>query len=262
MNSFGPATSTATYVYCVGYAQALSDKSPPFSVCGIGGTNDPLRVITFDDLAAVVSDAPATRLDITRENLLAHERVVTEALQRSSVLPVAFGMVALNDDEVREKLLAREFEELHRQLDSVYACVELDLRMLWQRDQLFARIAEENDQIRALRDELADRDPDTAYYERIQLGELTAAAIDALRDEDSAAILASLEPLAIETKLNPNLTDMMIVNAAFLLANEQIPEFDAAVQALGASASDRLHFQYVGPLAPYNFVNVSVDWEE
>jgi len=170
--------------------------------------------------------------------------------------------VALSDDDVREKLLAREYEELHRQLDSVYGCVELDLRVLWKRDQLFARIAAENDQIRALRDDLAGRDPDTAYYERIQLGELTAAAIDELRGEESATILAQLEPLAIEMKLNPNLTDMMIVNAAFLLANEQIPEFDAVVQAFGASSSDRLHFQYVGPLAPYNFVNVAVDWSE
>jgi hypothetical protein len=68
--------------------------------------------------------------------------------------------------------------------------------------------------------------------------------------------------MAIETKLNSNLTDMMIVNAAFLLVREQLPEFDAAVQELGASAADRLHFQYVGPLAPYNFVNVNVDWGE
>jgi hypothetical protein len=262
MNANGPATSTGTYVYCVGYAQALADANSAFSAHGVGGPSGPLRVITLDDLAAVVSDAPATRLDITRENLLAHEQVIEEAMQRSSVLPVAFGTVALDDEEVREKLLGRAYEELQSQLESVYACVELDLRVLWKRDELFARIAAENDQIRALRDDLTGRDPDSAYYERIQLGELTAAAIDARRDEDSAEILATLEPLAIETKLNPNLTDLMVVNAAFLLANEQVPEFDAAVQALGADASDRLHFQYVGPLAPYNFVSVSVDWEE
>jgi len=262
MNPSAPAQPTGTYVYCVGYARSLADPSSAFSTPGVGGPDYAVRTITFDDLAAVVSDSPALRLDITRENLMAHEHVVEESLKRSSVLPVAFGTVALNDDEVREKLLEREFAELHRQLDSVYDCVELDLRVLWKREQLFAQIAAENDQIRNLRDDLAGRDPDTAYYERIQLGELTAAAIEQLREQETELILASLEPAAVETKLNPNLTDMMIVNAAFLLVRDQIPEFDAVVQELGGSRSDHMLFQYVGPTAPYNFVNVSVDWEE
>ncbi|HVX30731.1 MAG TPA: GvpL/GvpF family gas vesicle protein [Nitrolancea sp.] len=262
MSSEVPVTSTATYVYCVGYARALAERSRDFSATGVGGPDGSVRVIVFDDLAAVVSDAPASRLDITRTNLMAHEQVIAEALERSSVLPVAFGTVALSDDEVREKLLEREYDELRRQLDSVYGCVELDLRVLWKREQLFERIAAEFEQIRLLRDDLVGLDPDSAYYQRIQLGELTAAAINELRESDSAAILSDLEPLAVEMKLNPNLTDMMIVNAAFLLANEQLPEFDAAVQALGASAADQWQFQYVGPLAPYNFVNVSIDWEE
>jgi hypothetical protein len=110
--------------------------------------------------------------------------VIAEALTRSSVLPVAFGTVALDDDEVRDKLLSREFAALRQQLDSVFGCVELDLRVLWKRDKLFARIADEYDQIRQLRDDLSQRDADSAYYERIQLGELTASAIDELRDEE------------------------------------------------------------------------------
>jgi len=54
----------------------------------------------------------------------------------------------------------------------------------------------------------------------------------------------------------------MILNASFLVDRGQIEAFDAEVQQLGELHADRLIFQYVGPLPPYSFVNISVSWED
>lgn len=251
-----------TYVYCVGAADSFGPSRPALGCHGVGGPDVEVRTVEYDDLAAVVSDAPVNGYDISRDNLMAHQRVVEASMRDAEVLPVAFGTVARNDQDVREKLLRREHDELKEYLAYVEGRAELTLKVLWNRDRLFEEIVAERDDIRALRDAVARRPPDSAYYERIQLGELTNAAIGEKRDLEAEAILAELRPLAVDMELNRLLADMMILNASFLVQAEQIQEFDVRVQQLGEIHADRLLFQYVGPLPPYSFVSVNVSWEE
>jgi len=203
-----------------------------------------------------------TAYNISRDNLMAHQRVVDESMRRADVLPVAFGTVARDDRDVREKLLRREHDELQEYLAYVQGRAELGLKVLWNRDHLFADIVRERGDIRALRDRVANRPPDSAYFERIQLGELTNAAISDKRDRDAEAIVEELRPLAVDLRLNRLLAEFMILNAAFLIDRDQVKAFDAEVQRLGELHADRLVFQYVGPLPPYSFANISVSWEE
>jgi hypothetical protein len=221
-----------------------------------------VRILTYDDLAAVVSDATHAQYAISRENLLAHQRVITQAMTRSDVLPVAFGTVAESDQQVQEQLLKREADALHQALDSVGGRIELDLSVLWNEERLFAEIVAENDDIRALRDSLAGQSPEATHYERIQLGEMIAAAIQRKSEAEAASLLDALEPLAVDAKVNENQSDMMLLNAAFLVDKTQQQVFDAKVQALEEAQTGRQVFRYVGPLPPYNFVDIRLHWEE
>lgn len=257
----GVQHSVGTYVYCVGNAESFGPDHPALGGHGVGGPDVEVRTVQYGDLAAVVSDAPMPAYDITHENLMAHQHVVEASMRRSDVLPVAFGTVARDDRDVREKLLRREHDELQDHLAYVQGRVELGLKVLWNRDRLFSEIVAEREDIRNLRDHLADRPPDSAYFERIQLGELTNAAIDDKRERDAEALLEALRPLAVDLHLNRLLTDTMIFNAAFLVDRDQVQAFDAQVQQLGELHVDRLTFQYVGPLPPYSFVNINVSWE-
>src|ERR671939_1619805 len=111
-----PPSNVGTYIYCVARAQPFENDNPPFATAGIGG-HDQVRILTYDDLAAVVSDASEDQYAISRENLLAHQRVVTQAMTRSDVLPVSFGTVAESDQQVQEQLLHAAADELHRALE-------------------------------------------------------------------------------------------------------------------------------------------------
>src|ERR671939_1288097 len=120
-----PPSNVGTYIYCVARAQPFENDNPPFATAGIGG-HDQVRILTCDDLAAVVSDASQDQYAISRENLLAHQRVVTQVMTRSDVLPVAFGTVADSDQQVQAQLLKREVDDLHQALDYVGGRIELD----------------------------------------------------------------------------------------------------------------------------------------
>src|SRR5205085_12025429 len=91
---------------------------------------------------------------------------------------------------------------------------------------------------------------------------LVAAESQRKADAEVASRLDVLEPLAVETRVNENQTDLMLLNAAFLVDKGQEQAFDARVQALSEAQAGRQIFQYVGPLPPYNFVDLRLQWEE
>ena len=125
----------------------------------------------------------------------------------------------------------------------------------------FEEIVTENDAIRRLRDALDGRSPDETYYERIRLGEAVEKALADKRAHDEEAILSRLRPHVLKTRTNKIISDRMVLNAAFLVDADREPEVDAAVRALDAELGERLMFKYVGPVPPYNFVDIVVSWD-
>ena len=71
-----------------------------------------------------------------------------------------------------------------------------------------------------------------------------------------------LKPFAYDSKANKVSSDMMILNGAFLVCNERTADFDAAVQELDGQFGERMSFKYVGPLPPFNFIEIVVHWDE
>lgn len=247
----------ATYVYGVAPAEAFVNGHPPLRVPGIGGQGAPVRTIAFEDLVAVVSDVPGSHFALTRDNLVEHQRVLEEVLSRADVLPFSFGTVAGNDDEVRELLLQGGYDALLEQMQGVRGCVELELKAFWDQERLFGEIAQENDEVRQLRDLIPELPEDEAAVAKISLGQLTEADIELKSGWEADAILDVLEPIAADILVNANMSDTMLLNAAFLVERAREAEFDAAVQALGEANRQRLVFSYVGPLPPYSFIDLA-----
>jgi hypothetical protein len=244
----------ATYVYGVAPAQPF--RGPPLRVSGIGGRGVAVRTIALSDLVAIVSDVPGFNIDLSRENLLDHQRVLEEVLKRSDVLPFSFGAVAGSDEEV-ELLLRDGYEALRDQLEYVRGCVELEVKVFWEQDRLFTEIAQENDEVRALRDTITLLPDETAAMEKITLGQLTESEIELKSTWEADGVLDVLEPFAVDRLVSPNLSEAMLLNAAFLVERAREEEFDSAVAALAEAHAGRLVFTYVGPLPPYSFINLA-----
>ncbi|MBV9282037.1 MAG: GvpL/GvpF family gas vesicle protein [Chloroflexi bacterium] len=256
------AEGTGTYLYGVAYAEPLRNGKRAFESTGIGEGGGQIRTVEYGDLAAVVSDAPLIQYDVTPENLGAHQRVLDEVMQRTDIVPVSFGIVATDDQVIKERLLERESESLHQSLEYVRGKVEVTLRVLWNQDQLFREIVNENPEVQQLRDALAGQPADAAYNERVRLGELTAAAMQAKSEQEGQAILDALQPLAAEIKVSDSQTDMMLLNAALLVDKGQLSAVDDKVGELSQARADRMIFQYVGPFPAYDFVSIRIQSEE
>ncbi|MEI7644524.1 MAG: GvpL/GvpF family gas vesicle protein [Chloroflexales bacterium] len=216
--------------------------------------------VPYRNLAVVVSDSPCEEYDSTRRNMMAHTRVLEAVMQQYTVLPIRFGIVAPHAEAIYSQLLTRRYDDLEAQLDQLHSQVELGLKAFWADEQIFHEIADQQPTIRALRDSIATRPPESTYHERMNLGELIEAAVAQRRQHDSEQILATLRPLARATVTHHILTDRMVVNAAFLLDRTDEGRFDIAVHNLDLSMGSHMTFKSVGPVPPYNFVTLNVIW--
>ena len=242
------------------YAIIASAEPQHFKARGIGERGDVVHTIKYRRLAVVVSDSPNIEYENSRRNMMAHTLVLEEVMERFSVLPVRFGTIAPDAEMVKTGLLVPRYQELSELLEQMRDRVELGLKAFWHEGTAFDEVVRENDAIRRMRDALNGRSLEETYYERIRLGEEVGKALVQKRMRDEETILDRIRPLVHKTRTNKIISDRMVLNAAFLVDRQNGPQVDDAVRKLDEELNDRLMLKYVGPVPPYNFVNITVNW--
>ncbi len=266
--SHGSDDGRMIYLYCL----TRSHETPlHLSVKGIGGRDDEVYSIPFLDLAMVVSDSPQAEYETTRANIVQHQLVCEEVLKQGfTVLPIRFGTVCKpapgksSAEEKIKKLLRRRYGEFHSLLREMENKVELGLKVFWRKERLFPEIVAADQNIREMRDRIAANPSEgsSTYYERLQLGTWVHNEMEKRREMEARRLAQALSPLAERYETNKVLTDMMLLNAAFLVHQSRVGKFDVRVNELDRRYDDRMTFKYVGPAPPFNFVELVVHWEE
>ncbi|MFJ8110625.1 GvpL/GvpF family gas vesicle protein [Streptomyces sp. NPDC096132] len=236
----------STYVY------AITARSHPDLPDGLGGVGDPprpVRVLAEGELAAVVSDAPE-ELRPKRKELLAHQTVLAEAGADGCVLPMRFGSVA-PDDKAVTGVLAERAEHYRERLDALDGKVEYNVKASHVEEAVLHQVMADSPELRALAE--ANRQAGGGTYEqRLQLGEMVAAAVTAREAEDAADVQQTLQPLAAATSVGPESTGWL-ANVSFLVDRDSAAGFLDAAEEL-RKARPHLDIRVNGPLPPYSFV--------
>ena len=224
------------------------------SVHGIADA--PVRLIAGETACALVSDVPDEEVQLGRDAMLAHARVLEQAMAHGTVLPMRFGVLMAGEEEIRERLLDDHAPELSDQLERFQGHVEMSVRGVYEEQALMREIVSEDPRIASLR-ELVRRHPeDATYHRRIELGELVARAVEDKRDDDAIRIVDALAPFAAAYEVGTPAHERVVVNASFLVAREQLDRFDAALDQIAQLQADRIRFKCTGPLPPHSFVEL------
>ncbi|MBI5188386.1 MAG: GvpL/GvpF family gas vesicle protein [Nitrospirae bacterium] len=251
------------YIYCI----IGTKQERNFGPIGIGGRGDEVTTIGYGDLSMVVSNSPMTRYVVSRENMLAHERVIEEVMKEFIVLPVRFCTIAMSADEIRNLLdrRHREFKNLLRDMDHK---IELGVKGLWKNmDIIFKEITEENKEIKRLKENIQNpvrKGFSNGVQAKVELGKLVEDTLKRKKEKETDRIVEALKRTAFDYKLNNTISDEMFMNAAFLVDKGREKEFDNIMDDLSDKYKKRIRFMYAGPLPPYNFVNITIypeEWE-
>ena len=242
------------YIYCITRTSGAGD------LVAIGIDDLPVSLVTSNGLAAVVSPSEVKRYRLSRQYTLAHERVIEKVMERSTVLPVKFGTVAESENQIHRKLLLQRADDLEQLLAKMDGKVEMGVKVMWNTERVYADIVESNQTIRTLRDRLAGLSAEETHYERINLGKMVEDALAERKIETADWIVDELTPHALEVKRNDVYGDTMVLNASFLIDKAHEPAFDTAVEAVDARLNGTVTVKYVGPLPPFNFVDLVISW--
>jgi hypothetical protein len=257
----GTAAPQATSLYVYGVIPAADAGGWPGEE-GIGGPSAKVSTLEEGELAALVSALAPDRAPGRREDLEAHRRVLSLATDRGTSVPMRFGMVMDGEDVVRERLLVRHRAELTELLRTLDGQVQMSVRAFYAEDALIRAVMAADPEI-ARRSAAIQGLPELeSQAERIALGELVAAAVDARRERDEQALLDRLRPLATDVRVEPPGSERVALDAQLLIRRDRRAELDDVVRELGTALDGYLALRYIGPLPPYSFSELSLEPEE
>ena len=244
------------YIYCV----VNESQSRNFGPIGIGDRGDEVYTLGFRDLACVISSTPMTKFVISRKNLISHEKVIEKIMgEYNAVLPVRFCTVATSSEEIRN-LLMKNYQVLKNSLRSMDNKIELGLKVFWQdMENIFKEIASIK-RIKRLKEKLIKSSISVNINEKVSLGKKVKEILEKKREIEAEKILEVLKPKCIEFRRNKIIGDKMILNCAFLVDKSHARDFDNHIEKLNKIYEDKLKFKYIGPIAPFNFVELDLKW--
>jgi hypothetical protein len=248
------AAREGKYIYCV----IDSNQPQSFGPLGIGCRGDELYTVCVDDIAAVVSNAPIKKYRISRENSLAHEKAVEQVMTEYTVLPVRFATIAEDEEKVK-RILEAEHNRFRELLSQMKDKTELSVKAIFKEDVIYKYILENYEDIGVLKEKIAALPSEKTHYQRMEIGRIVEAALQQEKHVVKEDILNTLSPLAVEVKITDPYGELMIINAAFLVEKEKEADFDHQVQELEDKYGEKGNFKYVGPLPPFNFVNLIIE---
>jgi len=229
------------------YGVTHADVELPEDHRGLGDA--PVRAVGAGEVAAVVSDLaapPRTRADIE-----AHARVQGAIAERTTIVPLRFGTLMRDEDELRKGLLERpEIRELVTAMDGR---VQMTVKALYEEDALLREIVRDHPELKRMSDRARGRE------ERIALGERVARAVAQRRGADEDAIVRVVSGIADQVVVEEPGHEQVAARLQLLVRRDRREQLDAAVATVAAEQAGRMTVRYVGPLAPYSFCDLSLE---
>jgi hypothetical protein len=250
--------ATAVYVYGVTRRGAAP---PSGDVTGLSDQHAPVRTIEGGELAALVSDVPAQWHAASRQDVAAHDRVLSELMHDGTVVPMRFGIVLASDAAVRERLLQRHGAELSGLVERLDGCEQMSVKAYYEDESLLRAVLARRPELKRRADELERLPVARSQGERIALGQDVAEAVEQQRALDQRALVEPLSAVAEEVQVDPAASERQLATIQLLVRRDRRTALDAAVNRLADELSQRIALRYVGPLPPYSFCAFALEAE-
>ena len=248
----GTTTSTGKYFYAV----IQTRENREYGEIGIDGAR--VYLISDDHVAAVVSDFSNGKIRPERRHIAAHQTVLKRLMKEDSPLPISFGVIAGGAKEI-QRILSLNRKSFVKQIQRVYGKVEMGLRVAWDVPNIFEYFVKTHAELRAARDQFLGGDRIPTQEDKIEVGRLFDRFLHEDREEHSQRVESSLKSCCLEIKRNPPRSEKEVMNLACLVPRQASEkDFEAAVFAAARGFDNNFAFDFNGPWAPHNFVDVEL----
>ena len=198
--------------------------------------------------------------------VLAHQRILDQVLAHHTLIPMRFCTIYQSEGRVQE-MLAQHYDDFVAALARLEGKKEWGVKVYCDGKTLAQRVGEISDRVKELKAEMEQRSSGAAYFLKKKVDEAIAAEVEHVSDEYAQRSHDRLSGHAEETIINPlrsreitGRNEAMVLNGAYLVAEEQLTAFRAELESLEQEYGD-LGFIYemTGPWPPYNFVSIGLE---
>ncbi|MFS0696084.1 GvpL/GvpF family gas vesicle protein [Streptomyces nitrosporeus] len=235
-----------TYIYAVTTAEHPLRLD---ALTGVGGRAPDLRAVKAAGLAAVVSDAPED-LRAKRRDLIIHQNVLERLMADGAALPMRFGLLGPDDEQVRTALEEGRdgYTARLRELDGR---LEYNLKVSVEESSVLRAILADSEEARRL--SAHTRDNPDAHDSMMALGELVAREVRTRHEALAEDIMNAVAPAAERTSQGEPGKNHFL-NVSFLVRRDEAAAFSQAVHEEAERRGEDHTFVLNGPLPPYSFV--------
>jgi hypothetical protein len=237
------------------YAIAALAEDRVYDVAGIDG--GAVRSLSDGRLAAVLSDCPRQKLRPERAHLAAHKEVLKRLMLDSTVLPMAFGIIAEDVKAVRRMLWLNQ-AALLEQLARVAGKVEMGLRVNWDVPSIFEYFIDLHPELRAARDRLLGGQRQPSQEDKLELGQFFERVLNEDREAHAERLEQALAPCCAEIQRSPPRNLNEVANLKCLVPREGQKRLEETVFEAARLFDNHYAFDLNGPWAPHNFVEIDL----
>jgi hypothetical protein len=138
--------------------------------------------------------------------------------------------------------------------------VEVELKVFWDQETMIKELQGRSEELTRLKAKINDApSPIEAQRLLIEAGQLVERIALDWKARYADRVYTVLKGLSIDAKLNSPLGIKNVLNASFLVERGKEGDFQKEVFKLDSQYQGKVNFKYIGPLAPYNFVNVKLE---
>lgn len=238
------------------YGFTLADA--PHDLDGISGVDHRgIFMITYGDVSALVSNYDSGNLEISGKDIIAHQQVVRELMEQSSIIPLEFGLT-LKDLWAVEDVVRANHDHLFQELQRIYRKVEMELSLRFAAGDLLEYLLENYPY---LREEMSEVVNGRLIYNYGNRARRNPKFEETLKKEK--AILAS----KVEAIVGPWCAEIArssyehkekeVVTFNCLVNRERLKVFEKSIYDAAERYCGDLLFTFNGPRAPQHFCDLS-----
>lgn len=222
---------------------------------------DAVYTVSYRDISCLASDATDDGMVDKKsvlKDLLSYQNVMERFLQKYTVIPIKFGTWVETKGDVLS-VLESGYAEFQKKLRAFDGMIEVDITAAWTDIvPVTKKIAEEDDEIKRLKEAALVASADEILAEKIKIGSLIKSALDRKRAEILQSTLGYLTDYFVKLQKQEIIDGSDIFNCAFLIKRAGEAAFFSRLDQLNQNFDEQLRFKCVSPLPPYTFCTFEV----
>jgi len=251
----------ARYLYCI------ANGSEQITFGNIGIENNEVYTIPYKDLCAVVHNCSIEPYEHEDKEMVknwvkTHQKVLDVVMEKfDTILPVGFDTIIKGDEcddseKTLRKWLEENYENLKGKMEKIRGKAEYGVQVFWNPKIIGQRIAEGNEEIKKLNQEIKSKPKGIAYMYKQKLESFLKKEMEKEADryfkDFYEKIKNCVSDIKIEKTQKSEEGKQMLMNFSCLVFKDRYEDLGEELEKI--DKIEGLSIRFTGPWSPYSFV--------